>query len=99
MCSGYALARIRRAFFRYAMAALWRPYAPQRGYVLGLRPCAHTPRFFFATLWPPCGVHTLRSAAMCSGYALARIRRANNAELNDVLASVFQLVKVPLLFR
>ena len=54
---------------------------------------------FFATLWPPCGVHTLRSAAMCSGYALARIRRANNAELNDVLASVFQLVKVPLLFR
>ena len=39
------------------MAALWRPYAPQRGYVLGLRPCAHTPRFFFryamAALWRP----------------------------------------------
>ena len=38
------------------MAALWRPYAPQRGYVLGLRPCAHTPRFFryaMAALWRP----------------------------------------------
>ena len=69
MCSGYALARIRRAFFRYAMAAEWRPYAPRRGYVLGL--------------WP------LRAYAA----------QTKNDELNDVLASVFQLVKDPLLFR
>ena len=52
MCSGCALARIRRAsvryfaFAQYALARARPPLAYElwRVYVLGLRPCAHTPR-------------------------------------------------------
>ena len=51
MCSGCALARIRRAsvryfaFAQYALVSARPPLAYElwRVYVLGLRPCAHTP--------------------------------------------------------
>ena len=39
MCEGlWPLRAYAALFFRYAMAAEWRPYAPRRGYVLGLWP-------------------------------------------------------------
>ena len=66
----------------------------------GLWPLRAYAALFFALRYGR-RVAAIRSAArLCArAVALARIRRANNAELNDVLASVFQLVKVPLPFR